>query len=48
MDGLKEEIDAKKAQLQKLEEKKIRRAAEWEQFLKEVNNKHLQDQEVLG
>jgi len=37
MDGIKEEIDAKKAKLQKLEEHKIRRAAEWEQFLKEVN-----------
>ena len=34
---IKDEIDVKKAELQKLEEHKIRRAAEWGQFIKEVN-----------
>lgn len=43
MDGMKEEIDDKKAKLQKLEEHKIRRAAEWEQFLKEVNTRKCWD-----
>ena len=34
---MKDEIDVKKAELQKLEEHKLRRASEWEQFMKEVS-----------
>ena len=37
MDEIKDEIDVKKAELQKLEEHKLRRASEWEQFMKEVS-----------
>ena len=47
MDEIKDEIDVKKAELQKLEEHKIRRAAEWEQFIKEVNLYFFNSQEAL-